>query len=50
MFLRPYSIQKATFKPTFNKPGISYNPAGRNRPKEEKKDVQSVNFDELDDI
>jgi len=43
-------VEKATFKPTFNKPGISYNPAGRNRPKEEKKDVQTLNFDELDDM
>jgi len=46
-------VEKAVFKPTFNKPGISYNPAGRNRsskPKEENKDVQSLNFDELDDI
>jgi hypothetical protein len=43
-------VEKATFKPTFNKPGISYNPAGRNRPKEEKKDVQSLNLDEVDDF
>ena len=43
-------IEKATFKPTFNPPGISYNPSGRNRPKEEKKDVQSFNFDEFDDL
>jgi len=43
-------VEKATFKPTFNKPGISYNPSGRNRPKEEKTDVQTLNLDELDDI
>jgi len=43
-------IEKATFKPTFNPPGISYNPAGRNRPKKENKDVQSFDLDELDDI
>jgi len=42
-------IEKAIFKPTFNKPGISYNPSGRNRPKEEKKDVQPLHFDEVDD-
>ena len=43
-------VEKALFKPTFNKPGISYNPSGRNRPKEDKKDVQTINFDELDDL
>jgi len=43
-------VEKATFKPTFNKPGISYNPSGRNRPKEEKKDIQTLNLDEVDDI
>ena len=46
-------IEKAVFKPTFNPPGISYNPAGRNRsskPKEENKDVQTLNFDELDGL
>ena len=43
-------VEKALFKPTFNKPGISFNPSGRNRPKEDKKDVQNINFDELDDL
>jgi DNA topoisomerase IB len=43
-------VEKATFKPTFNKPGISYSPSGRNRPKEEKKDIQTLNLDESDDI
>ena len=43
-------VEKATFKPTFNKPGISYNPSGRNRPKEENKDVQTLNLDESDDF
>jgi len=43
-------VEKAIFKPTFNKPGISYNPSGRNRPKEEKKDIKTLDFDELDNL
>ena len=46
-------VEKATFKPTFNNPGISYNPAGRNKDvktREPRKDVETLNFDESDDF
>ena len=46
-------VEKATFKPTFNKPGISFNPSGRNwdkKTKVENKDVETLNLDESDDF
>jgi hypothetical protein len=46
-------VEKATFKPTFNKPGISYNPAGRNwskKPKKENQDIETLDLDESDDF
>ena len=46
-------VEKATFKPTFNNPGISFNPAGRNekaKTREPRKDVETLNFDESDDF
>ena len=46
-------VEKATFKPTFNKPGISYNPAGRNRnsnSEEENNGVKTLSLDEFDDL
>ena len=46
-------VEKAVFKPTFNKPGISFNPSGRNwskKPKGENKDIETLNLDESDDF
>ena len=41
-------VEKATFKPTFNNPGISYNPSGRNKDgktTEPRPAVESLEFD-----
>ena len=41
-------VEKATFKPTFNNPGISYNPSGRNKDgktTEHRPAVESLEFD-----
>ena len=46
-------IEKAYFKPTFNAPGISYNPAGKNKDVKTRgpnRDVQTLDSDELDDL
>jgi len=46
-------VEKAYFKPTFNAPGISYNPAGKNKDVKTRgpnRDVQTLDSDELDDL